>query len=205
MSELLSIYSNIPTIRAGTSALLLLDLQIVCLENWVSQTEVPALIEQTSKLLQSARAASMLVVHVTVGFRAKYPEIGSRNDLFVWLRERQLFVPGDPSGQIHPALTPTDFEPHVFKHRVGAFSGTDLERILRANEIDTLIIAGVATSGAVLSAVRQAFDLDYRLIVARDCCADPDPEVQKVLLDRIIAAHATVASAAEIKSAIQAG
>src|SRR5260370_22115041 len=57
------------------------------------------------------------------------------------------------------------------------FVGTDLETLLRANGIDTLVLAGVHTSGVVLSAVRHAGDLDYRLVVVRDCCADPDAEV----------------------------
>jgi nicotinamidase-related amidase len=204
MSERPSIYSNMPTLHPASSALLLLDLQIVCLENWVPQAQVPAIIERTSKLLETARAANMLVVHVMVGFRTNYPEISSRNKLFTWLKDSQLFAPGNQGGRIHPALTPTESEPVVVKHRVGAFTGTDLERILRANEIDTLIVAGIATSGAVLSAVRQAFDLDYRLVLARDCCADLDPEVQKVLVEKVIAAHATIASAAEIENAIQA-
>ncbi|MBR0724203.1 isochorismatase family cysteine hydrolase [Bradyrhizobium manausense] len=184
---------------------MLLDLQLVCLENWVPETQVPTLIERTSKLLKTARAANLLVVHVKVGFRTNYPEISPRNKLFTWLKENQLFAPGSPSGQIHPALAPTDFEPVVVKHRVGAFTGTDLERILRANEIDTVIIAGISTSGAVLSAVRQAFDLDYRLVLAQDCCADLDAEVQKVVVEKIIAAHATIASAAQIVRAIQVG
>jgi nicotinamidase-related amidase len=49
--------------------------------------------------------------------------------------------------------------------RLTAFAGTDLETILRAREIDTLILFGVATSGVVLSTVRHAADADYQIIV----------------------------------------
>jgi isochorismate hydrolase len=75
----------------------------------------------------------------------------------------------------------------VVKHRISPFVGTDLETLLRANGIDTLVLAGVHTSGVVLSTVRHAGDLDYRLVVVRDCCADPDGEVHAMLLDIVIA------------------
>ena len=50
----------------------------------------------------------------------------------------------------------------------------------RTNGIDTLVLAGVHTSGVVLATVRRASDLDYRLIVVRDCCADPDAELHAI-------------------------
>ena len=74
----------------------------------------------------------------------------------------------------------------IVKHRVSAFTGTDLEMILRAKEIDTLVMFGVATSGVVLSTLLTAADDDYRIIVLRDLCADQDDEVHAALLDRNI-------------------
>jgi nicotinamidase-related amidase len=91
----------------------------------------------------------------------------------------------------------------VAKHRISPFIGTDLETLLRANGIDTLALAGVHTSGAVLSTVRYCGDLDYRLIFVRDCCADPDAEV--MLLDSVIAKQAAVLIAAELTGACLAG
>ena len=67
------------------------------------------------------------------------------------------------------------------KHRVGAFAGTDLEMILRAGEIDTLMLLGIATSGVVLSTLLDAADADYRLAVVTDCCADRDAELDACL------------------------
>jgi nicotinamidase-related amidase len=51
-------------------------------------------------------------------------------------------------------------EPIVVKHRISPFIGTGLETLLRANGIDTLVLAGVHTSGVVLSTVRPGGDLD---------------------------------------------
>ena len=68
--------------------------------------------------------------------------------------------------------------------------------------IDTLVLAGVHTSGVVLWAVRHAGDLDYRLVVVRDCWADPDAEVHAMLLDIVIAKQAAVVTAVELAGAL---
>ena len=76
-----------------------------------------------------------------------------------------MLVAGSEGAAIHPAAAAREGEPIVVKHRISPFLGTDLETLLRANGIDTLVLAGVHTSGVVLSTVRHAGDLDYRLIV----------------------------------------
>jgi nicotinamidase-related amidase len=80
----------------------------------------------------------------------------------------------------------------VTKKRVSALAGSDLEILLRALEVDALVLSGIATSGVVLSTVRQAADLDYRLTVLRDGCADADPEVHRVLLEKVFPRQAEV-------------
>jgi Isochorismatase family len=74
--------------------------------------------------------------------------------------------------------------------------------LLRANGIATLVLDGVHTSGAVLSTVRHAGELDYLLVVVRDCCAAPDAEVHAMLLDIVIAKQATVVTTAELAGAL---
>jgi nicotinamidase-related amidase len=184
------------------SALLIMDFQVVLLENYLSQTNATAVLEHTAKLIASARTAGMMVIYVTVAFRPGHPEVSPRNKLFSLLKESGLFARGSEGTAIHSAVSPKDDEPIVIKHRVSAFAGTDLETLLKANGVETLVLAGITTSGVVLSTVRQGFDLDYHLVVVRDGCADPDSDVHGVLLDKVIAQHATVASAAEIAKAL---
>jgi nicotinamidase-related amidase len=80
----------------------------------------------------------------------------------------------------HVAAEPGDII--VRKTRVGAFSTTDLDEQLRSRDVDTIILAGVSTSGVVLSTVRDAADRDYRGYVLADGSADRDSDVltQKV-------------------------
>lgn len=195
MSESLSI-------DAKKSVLLLMDFQNFVLDNFVARDAADKAIHNASTLLEASRAASMLTVHVNVGFRPGYPEISSRNKLFTMLKGSGLITPGSEATKIHSKLAPLETEPVVVKHRIGAFSGTDLERILRAQDIDTLILAGVTTSGVVLSTARQAFDLDVNLVVAGDACVDSEEQVHAVLLERVISQHALIASSAQLEAAL---
>jgi nicotinamidase-related amidase len=70
--------------------------------------------------------------------------------------------------------------------------------ILRANCIETLVLAGIATSGVVLSTVRHAADADYRLVFVEDCSADRDPEVHRVLMEKVFQGQATVVKVEEV-------
>lgn len=102
------------------------------------------------------------------------------------------------STAIHPDVAPAENEVVIVKRRVGAFSFTELEMILRAQGIENLILTGVTTSCVVLSTVGQAFDLHYRLIVVNDYCADPDPDTNMFLLKKVLPQHAFVTSSSEI-------
>ena len=104
--------------------------------------------------------------------------------------------------QVHAAVAPRAGDIVVTKKRVSAFTGSDLDVVLRSLDIDSLVLTGIATSGVVLSTLRQAADLDYGLIVLRDCCADADDEVHRVLLDNVFPRQATVVQAAEWRATL---
>ena len=115
-----------------------------------------------------------------------------RNASFGPIRESGRFAEGSPGLEVHPAVAPQPGETVVTKHRVSAFAGTDLDMILRAQGIETLVLTGIATSGVVLSTLRHAADTDYRIVVVEDCCADRDPEVHRVLMEKVFPRQATV-------------
>jgi nicotinamidase-related amidase len=97
-----------------------------------------------------------------------------------------------PTSQIHGTLSPQPGDISVRKVRVGAFSTTDLEQQLRERGVTTLILAGISTSGVVLSTVREAMDRDYQILVLNDACADPDPQAHAFLVETLFPRHATV-------------
>ena len=183
-----------------TTALLVMDMQSAILDMVGDKKE--ALLAQTSKLLDAARKASVRVIYVVVGFRPGYPEVSARNASFGPIRESGRFAAGSAGTEIHPALAPRADEVVVTKHRVSAFAGTDLEMILRANGIETLVLAGISTSGVVTSTVRHAADADYRMVIVEDACADGDAEVHRVLLEKVLARQAKVAKTADVIAAL---
>jgi nicotinamidase-related amidase len=141
-------------------------------------------------------------VYIVVNFRPGYPEISERHLIFGERKTSDRVPPTDPVSLIIPEVQPLPHEPVVVKHRVNAFFGTDLESILRAHAIDTLVLLGHATSGVILSTVRYAADADYRLVVVEDGCAHRDAEVHAWLMQRIFPRQATVVSAKAIIQAL---
>jgi len=165
------------------------------------------LVSDPATLLDRAKAArrwahdaGVQVVHVRVAFTAQdRASIPSRNKSFTKLATDGRFAEGSPDAEIHADLRPAEGEIVTTKTRVGAFSTTNLANHLSARGIDTLILGGIATSGVVLSTLRDAADRDYRLLVLSDCCADADPEVHRVLVDKVFPRQADIVETSDLE------
>ena len=186
---------------AKTSALLVMDYQTSVVDGFA--TDKDALLARTAELLAAARRDGVRIIYIVVGFRAGYPEIAPTS-MFRAVIQGGRFAPDDKLSEVHAAVAPKDGDVIVTKHRVSAFYGTDLDIILRANGITTLVLAGIATSGVVLSTVRHAADADYRIVVVEDCCADRDAEVHRVLCEKVFARMTTVMKASAVIQALDA-
>jgi nicotinamidase-related amidase len=159
-------------------------------------------VQNTQALQRAARQAGILVCYSATVFRPGYPEISPRNKTFSQRKASGQPAVSDPLRVIHAAVQPAAGEVVVGKHRVNALFGTDLDMTLRANDIETLVILGYATSGVVLSTVRYAADADYRLVVVEDCCADQQPDVHDFLTQRIFPRQAEVVTSQEVIKAL---
>ncbi|MEV5754196.1 isochorismatase family cysteine hydrolase [Actinoallomurus sp. NPDC052308] len=179
------------------AALLVMDVQHGIVSRVPDADYLPRLI----RALDAARTAGVPVMHVVIGFRSGHPETTDRNKAFGALPPG-AFTAEDPGAAIHPDVEPRPEEVVITKRRVSAFAGSDLELVLRARGIDHLILTGIATSGVVLSTLRQAADLDYRLTVLADGCVDPDPEVHRVLTEKVFPRQADVVTVDEWASAL---
>jgi nicotinamidase-related amidase len=171
------------------TALLVMDMQLGILG---MLPESGALIGNVASAIAHARDKKIPVIYVTVGFRKGSPEISMNNKSFSGGKERFASVNMDDFTRVHPDLAPQAGEVSVMKRRVSAFTGSDLEVILRAYGAQHLILTGIATSGVVLSTLREAADKDYRLTVLADCCADGDGEVHRVLTTKVFPRQADV-------------
>ncbi|GAA4639641.1 cysteine hydrolase [Actinoallomurus vinaceus] len=174
------------------TALLVMDVQ----EGIVPRVPDADYLPRLARAVGGARDAGVPVIHVVIGFRPGHPEKSDRNKAFAALPPG-AFTPDDPGAAVHADVAPRPGESIVTKKRVSAFAGSDLELVLRSGEIDHLVLTGIATSGVVLSTLRQAADLDYRLTVLADGCADVDPEVHRVLTEKVFPRQADVVTVDE--------
>jgi nicotinamidase-related amidase len=138
------------------TAFLALDFVTHIIDNY---SHDPAVVRHASQALEAARATGVPVFHT---------------------------VPGPMREQIHQVLAPVGDEPVLAKTSFAAFATTDLHERLREAGVGRVVIAGVATSGAVLSTARWAHDIGYEVAVCTDACADPDPQAHAALVDESI-------------------
>lgn len=173
------------------TALLVMDMQNGIVERI---DDGGAVLGRVGAAVAAARGAGVPVIFVRVAFRPGYPEASPRNKGFGTLAEHagDAFTVHSPQTQVHASLGPEPGEPVVVKKRISAFAGSDLEVLLRSRNITDLVLAGISTSGVVLSTVREAADRDYGLTVLSDCCADQDAEVHRVLVEKVFPRQADV-------------
>jgi nicotinamidase-related amidase len=175
---------------APRSALLVMDIQPGILDR---VADPAGLLARASEAVRAAQSHGIPVIHVVVGFRPGAPEVSAQNQSFSALKQQPPAFIIDP----RPSITPEGSDVVVTKRRVSAFTGSDLEVVLRGGEIRHLVLCGISTSGVVLSTIREASDKDYRLTVLADLCADTDAEVHSVLMSKVFPRQAQVSSAAE--------
>jgi nicotinamidase-related amidase len=180
--------------NTSNTALLIMDVQAGIVGMLPDSKNI---LDRVGKAIAYARAKKIPVIYVVVGFRSGAPEISMNNKSFAGMKERSAGMNMDEFMKVHPDVAPAAGEVTVTKRRVSAFTGSDLEVVLRASGITHLVLTGISTSGVVLSTIREAADKDYRITVLADCCADGDEEVHRVLTTKVYPRQADVLTAAE--------
>lgn len=183
------------------TALLVIDMQRDFLDSrgyaaraGVDISRLRQTIEPVQALLAVARASHMRVIFTREGHRpdlsdcppaklarsrAAGAEIGSAGPL------GRLLVRGEWGHDLIDEMAPQAGEPVIDKPGYSAFHQTDLDQILRAQGIHTLIVCGVTTEVCVHTTVRAATDHGYRCITVADACAASEPQLQQPALDML--------------------
>jgi nicotinamidase-related amidase len=183
------------TIDPARTALLVMDMEQFVIGMVGSAAH--ATLAHTAAAERTSRQTGVSVVFLAISFAPGYPEISPNNKTIAGIAATGKLIQGSAETRLDPRIAPVGDEPVIVKHQVGAFSAPRLEQLLRAKNIDTLVLAGLTTSGVVLSTAEAAADLNYRLIVLSDCVADPDAEVNRVLLDKVLPTEADVIDSAQ--------
>ena len=169
-------------LRPAHTALVIIDVQndfcagqgMMAVEGF-DMTFVQSMAALLPDMLARARAANVLVVFVRNVYNAS-PNLYLSD---VWLEQasrkrkgsyitRPVCVANSWGADFFAHVKPLETEAIVTKHRYGAFQNTDLETILRANGIRTVVLGGCATNVCVETTAREAFLRDYYVIVAED-------------------------------------
>ncbi|MEV4173125.1 cysteine hydrolase [Nonomuraea sp. NPDC049709] len=196
--------STAPALDPAHTALLVMDFQPAILA-LLPESDRDALLGRMEMVISDIRARGGTVAYVRVGFtEADWAAIPATNRSFAPIAQHRLLHHADPDTAVHERLAPQDGDILVRKIRYGGLSTTDLDQRLRARGISTLIIAGISTSGVVLSTVLDAADRDYRLYVLADAVADPDPETHDVLLQQVFPARAHILDTAGLHTLLRA-
>jgi nicotinamidase-related amidase len=185
------------TLDPARTALLVMDYQ----EGIVSRLPDPGpLLDRVTTAIDDVRERGGHVGWVRVAFEdAEFAEIPETSMFAAFAASADLRAgmrADAPGTQIDARLAPRPEDVRVRKVRVGAFTTTDLEQQLEKRGITTLVLAGLSTSGVVLSTVREAMDRDYRIVVLRDACADRDRETHDFLTGTLFPRTAVVVDVA---------
>ncbi len=115
--------------------------------------------------------------------------------------QAQCLIEGSDKAEIVPQLTPQGGDVVLTHKRVGGFSASQLDVILRSRGVNTVVFTGVATNASVEGTARQASDLGYRTIIVADACSAADPGAHDASIASL-GLLAEIATSAEVIDAL---
>jgi nicotinamidase-related amidase len=196
-----------PEIDKSKTALLIMDVQndIVHEEGKYKDFGSPAhakernIFEHIKKVLDKAREVGLKVVHVKFGMRDFEAEVkGNHTPILEAVSNLKACDLNSWGGDIYDLLKPIEGETVVEKNRINSFHRTNLKQILDEDNVDTLILAGVATNYVVEATARHASDDDYKLIILEDCCSSMNQEMHDFSINNILSNLGEISTADEI-------
>jgi nicotinamidase-related amidase len=142
-------------------------------------------IASAARLLGDARAAGVKIVYSMGAFQPGYPELVANIPVLRRVAELQCLVAGTAGAAIVEAVAPHDNDVVLTHPRVSCFHSTQLDVVLRAAGIDTVVLTGIATNMAVESTARAAADLGYRTLVVSDACSTTSESAHNASLESL--------------------
>ncbi|MFH1489169.1 MAG: isochorismatase family cysteine hydrolase, partial [Pseudomonadota bacterium] len=165
-------------------------------------------LNRINPLIAACRRAGIVVIHTAYMLRPDGSNLGVHGEISP-LAKAGILNKGSESASLHPDLIVDIRDIILEKPRFGAFHGTDLELILRARGIDTVIISGIATNVCCETTAREATVRDFHVFFLSDGTATADmgnasaAELQKATLATLGALFAQVLTVDEMLEKIR--
>ena len=140
------------------------------------------IIEKLNKVIEHAREQELLIIFVKVGFNKSYVECPRHSPVFSTAPKYKALELDSWGTEFLDNLNVKNSDCVVIKKRINAFYGTDLEAILKAQNIKHIFLAGTSTNMAIESTARDAHDRDYQVTIISDCCEAFTKEIHEASL-----------------------
>lgn len=151
------------------------------------------------EVVEHCRTHGVLVVYMRHSYRNGKPDHNLNN-------MRPCCIEGTGGDELDPMLPVDESKDYILKkRRFSAFFGTDLDLILRENQIENLIVVGTKTNCCIRASVTDAHFLGYQPIVLSDCVATDSPVVNQVHLEDIQKYMGKVITADELFKTLKEG
>ena len=210
MTDRAETFDRVLRLEPGRTALLVVDMQRGFVEPGQAMEVPPArqTVPAIRALLDAFRAAGLPVVFTAFVYSPRVPllvgELHPEHKPAApgaprgFGRPSSCCLEGDPSADIIDVLTPREGEPVIRKRWYDAFAGSELDGVLRARQIGSLVVVGTMTDICVLATVVGAFNREYRITVVDDAVSTLTPEIQRATLDIIGRAFGRVVSSKSV-------
>ena len=177
--------------------LIIIDMLGDFLDRWEDEPR-DQLITHTNELISAFRQHGHPVIWVRQAFRADL------SDAFLEMRDKQISktIEGTKGAEIHPGLDRQPGDVVILKKRYSAFFNTNLDQVLSELQPSQLVLAGVNTHACIRMAAIDAYQRDYRVIIATDCTGSHDDEHARVSLAYMQDKIARLRSNSDIISAL---
>jgi len=185
-------------LNKAKTALVVIDLQKGITSISTEPYDTKTVISNAVKLANAFRENKMPVFLVHVSF-SKETVLQPNADLVMPSRGE---MPADWA-DIVPELGPTPSDVIITKRQWGAFYGTDLDLRLRRGRIDTIALAGIATTYGVESTARFAYEYGYQQVFAEDAMSDRSAEAHKSSVEFVLKRIGRVRKTSEILQALK--
>ena len=206
MSDRTDTFERVLRLEPGHTGLLVVDMQRGFVEPGQAMEVPPAreTVPAIRGLLETFRAARLPVVFTAFVYSPSVPllvgELHPEHKPAApgaprgFGRPSSCCLEGDPSAHVIEGLAPREGEPVVRKRWYDAFAGSELDGVLRARHVTSLVVVGTMTDICVLATVVGAFNREYRITVVDDAVSTLRPDIQRATLDIIGRAFGRVVS-----------